>query len=212
MRVLIFTGGECFPNVTIPEYDLCIAADSGYNTAKAAGVFPDLLVGDFDSIGEMPESFTDHKTGKECRVIRHPTMKDETDTVLATTLAREMGGDELYIIGGTGGRADHALSNMILLEALTREGVSVTLCDGNSEICVMTEGRKRHISAGEYRYFSLITTDHCTVSAEGCVYPLEAAELTSMTPSWGVSNEPLEGGATVTCHSGRVFVIRSEKL
>ena len=50
----IYTGGTVFDEYVIekPEKgDLVIAADAGYLTAKKMGVTPDILLGDFDTLG-----------------------------------------------------------------------------------------------------------------------------------------------------------------
>lgn len=212
MRAVIFTGGTCASEVTVPEHELCIAADSGFHMAKKLGVFPDLIVGDFDSIGDsMPEEYTDTITGRRSEIIRHPTHKNETDTMLAADVAVERGATELYIIGGLSGRADHTLSNVFLLETLSERGVSVIYTDGANELRVVCEGERVHIPHGEYRYFSTLTFDECVISAEGCAYPLDTSTLTRAN-AYAVSNETLPCGAAVTCHKGKLLLIRSEKL
>ncbi len=212
MRALIFTGGECAAHPEIPEYELCIAADSGFHMAKKHGIFPDLIVGDFDSIGDgMPEEYTDEKTGRKSEIIRHPTQKNETDTMLAAEVAIERGASELYIIGGLGGRADHTLSNVFLLEALSDRGVRVIYTDGSNELRVVRNGECVHIPHGEYRYFSTLALDECVISAEGCAYPLDRSTLTRQN-AYAVSNETLTCGADVTCHEGKLLIVRSEKL
>ena len=59
MRCVIFTGGtpEPFlPEGVEPEGALIIAADSGYLNCAELGLVPDLAIGDFDSLGEIPEN------------------------------------------------------------------------------------------------------------------------------------------------------------
>ena len=58
--------------------DYVIAADRGYDSLMAYGVNPDLVVGDFDSLGSVP---------KHPNVIQLPAEKDDTDTQLAVRLA-----------------------------------------------------------------------------------------------------------------------------
>lgn len=211
MTVLIITGGECLGCVHIPEYDLCIAADSGFDTAMRLGVFPHYIIGDFDSIEKVPEEYTDPATGQKSEIVRHPARKNETDTMLAAEYAADMGARELYIIGGLGGRADHTLSNVFLLEKLMLRKIRAVLTDGKNELCVMAEGDTLKLPFGEYRYFSTLALDTAEVSVTGCAYPLDHSTLTR-ADAYAVSNEPLSGGAEVICHRGTLLLVRSERL
>ena len=96
MKALILTGGSCAADVRVPEYDICIAADCGIELADRLGVTPDLTVGDFDSADTA-----NHAPKGE--IIRHPSHKNQTDTMLARDLAVERGCDVIYILGGLGG-------------------------------------------------------------------------------------------------------------
>ena len=121
MRAFIYTGGSVRTD-RITEHpkadDLRIAADSGYLTARALGDRVDLAVGDFDS---MPEGTLPEGVEK----IKVPAEKDDTDTQLAVEAAVSRGADDIVIIGGLGGRLDHTLSNLHILEDLAMRGVSV---------------------------------------------------------------------------------------
>lgn len=211
MRALIITGGECAAEVHIPCHDMCVAADSGLIRAKDLGVFPHYIIGDFDSLGSVPTEYTDPDTGRKSEIFRYPVQKNETDTMLAADFAIEHGATELYVIGGLGGRADHTLSNVFLLEALANRGVPVIYTDGANEIHVIREGECADIPHGEYKYFSTLALDECVISVEGCAYPLDHSTLTRQN-AYAVSNEALPCGATVTCHKGKLLIVRSEKL
>lgn len=212
VRALIITGGECAETVKLPKYGMCIAADSGFITAERLGVFPDVIIGDFDSIGSsMPTEYRDPKTGRCSEIIRHPPMKNETDTMLAANCAVEHGADEVYIVGGLGGRADHTVSNIFLLERLRRSGISACLTDGSNELRVLIGGDSTSVVYGEYRYFSTLALDRCTVSVKGCLYPLSHSVL-ERANAYAVSNEPLVGNAEVECHEGVLLLARTERL
>lgn len=211
MRVLIITGGACAADVRVPEHDICIAADSGFVKAKALGVFPDYIIGDFDSVGVLPEEYTDLATGRKSEIIRHPTQKNETDTMLAAEFAVERGAVELCIIGGLSGRADHTVSNVFLLEKLATDGIPAIYTDGANELRVLRECESVQIPHGEYKYFSTLALDRCVISVSGCAYPLDHSTLTR-AEAYAVSNEPLTDGATVICHEGMLLLIRSERL
>ena len=96
MRAFIYTGGTVRTE-HITEHpkadDLTIAADSGYHTAVALGERIDLLLGDFDSIGQIPRD-------EKFEIQQVPAEKDYTDTQLAVEIAIDRGADELIIIGG----------------------------------------------------------------------------------------------------------------
>lgn len=212
MKALVITGGECAEKVELPEYDICIAADSGFITAERLGVFPDVLIGDFDSIGiAMPREYRDPETGRCSDIIRYPPMKNATDTMLAADYAIGHGADELCIVGGLGGRADHTVSNVFLLEKLRRSGINAYLTDGLNELRVLMSGDSVSVPFGEYRYFSTLALDKCTVSVKNCLYPL-SYDILERDNAYGVSNEPLVGNAEVICHEGTLLVFRTERL
>lgn len=109
--VLIFAGGEPTPSSLIeelPEADLTVAADSGYDLATSVGHRVDVLVGDMDSIAS--EEIPDHVI-----VERHPTNKDMTDLELALARALAVGPGRIVVVGGAGGRLDHELATPALL-------------------------------------------------------------------------------------------------
>ena len=109
--VLIFAGGETTPNSLIdelPECDLVIAADSGYDLALSQGSAVDVLIGDMDSI--TAETIPDHVI-----VERHPTDKDQTDLALALERASAEQPARIVVVGGGGGRLDHEIATATLL-------------------------------------------------------------------------------------------------
>jgi thiamine pyrophosphokinase len=109
--VLIFAGGEPTPSSLVdelPDADLTVAADSGYDLAVSLGHDVDVIVGDMDSIAS--EHIPD-------RVIveRHPTDKDMTDLELSLARASAERPGRIVVVGGAGGRLDHELATPALL-------------------------------------------------------------------------------------------------
>ena len=198
---VIITGGECKTerlSSTITEHAFVIAADSGYDTANKLGIVPDLLVGDMDSIKEVPSGV------EVCRV---KAEKDDTDTMLAVSIAKSRGADEITVIGGAGGRADHWLSNIFLLEALDAEGIRAELCDGVNVICVVSN-RSVTIPQND-GYFGLLALEDSIVTATGCKYPLDSALITRSNP-YAVSNEVVGDAANVSV-KGKLILTVSRK-
>ena len=204
----IYTGGTVFCEYVTekPEKDdLIIAADAGYLTAKALGVTPDILLGDFDTLGV--ENIPD---GIEC--LRVPAEKDDTDTQLAVKVAIERGAWEIVIVGGLSGRLDHTLSTLSILEDLwkRKEGrIYAILTDGKNRVRYI-RGSGAILPRSQYRYFSLIAADDIVkgVTLEGCKYPLKNGRI-SRRHQWAVSNE-IEGNcALIEISRGGVWVIES---
>ena len=206
MRAFIYTGGEVFPD-NITEHpkgdDLCIAADSGFHNAKKCGDRVDILVGDLDSIGS-------YKLDKKTELLQVPAEKDVTDTQIAVETAIERGATDLIIIGGFGGRADHMLSNLAILEDLYARGIYAVMLDGRNRARFL-HSTSTLIPRSGYKYVSLIAVDPTVkgVSIEGCKYPLKKAKLTRQF-QYAVSNEILGNCALISVRKGSVYVIESK--
>jgi thiamine pyrophosphokinase len=115
MLGVVFTGGEGpAPEISrslAAGADLVAAADSGLLAAEAAGIRPDWVVGDMDSLDDL--SLLDRYSG---RVVSYPREKDYTDTELGLSLLWEKGCGEVWIFGGGGGRLDHLFAIRALFE------------------------------------------------------------------------------------------------
>ena len=212
MKSYIFIGGEVDNSAletTIPENALVIAADSGYDNAKALGYAErcDFVVGDFDST--QTKAFC-----SRAKIIRAEAEKDFSDTRLAIDTAIENGADEIYIIGGLSGRLDHTLSNLYLIEALTNCGVYACICDGKNRVRYLKERSSLLIPKDEYKYFGLLPSgkEAKGVNIKGAKYLLENAKLEKSMPSFAISNEIAENFAMVSVKKGGLFVIESKEL
>jgi thiamine pyrophosphokinase len=206
MRAFIYTGGAVFPD-NITEHpkgdDLCIAADSGFHNAKKCGDRVDVLVGDLDSIGS-------YKLDKKTELLQVPAEKDVTDTQLAVETAIERGATELVIIGGFGGRADHMMSNLAILEDLSNRGIYAVMLDGQNRARFL-RSTSTLIPRSGYQYVSLLAVDPVVkgVSVERCKYPLKKAKLTRSF-QYAVSNEILGNCALISVRKGAIYVIESK--
>ncbi len=115
MACYIFGAGSFYGLDRHPEpQDYVIAADGGWLACEKAGVKPQLLLGDFDSLKDVP-AFTS--------VERFPVEKDDTDMMLAIKRGLAEGHREFHIYGGLGGRrTDHSVANMQALAYLAHHG------------------------------------------------------------------------------------------
>lgn len=208
MRAFIYTGGTIHPE-NITEHpkadDLRIAADSGYNNAQKLGERIDILIGDFDSIGQVP-----HEPSLEIRQV--PAEKDLTDTQIAVEIALGKGADQIILIGGLGGRLDHAISSLCILEDLFERGVPAYFTDGQNRAHYI-KATSFLIARSAYKYLSLIAADPVVkgVTVEGCKYPLKNAKIARRL-QFAVSNEITENAALVSCKKGGLFLIESRDV
>lgn len=204
-RCVIFTGGDADLSLISSENfaaDFVIAADCGMKKAIAENITPNLLVGDFDSMA-IPAQFAG------LPVYRMPAEKDETDTMTAIDQAIRAGCTDILLVGGTGGRLDHTISNVLLLESLRSRGVFVTMTDGRSTVRFLRDETVRLPRRG-FRYFSLFALDECTVTLRGAKYPLEDAVLRRTLP-YAVSNEIVGDEAEISVRGG-VLLLESDRI
>ncbi len=204
-RAFIYTGGEIFKeNITESpgEDDLCIAADSGYISARALGARVDLIIGDFDSLGSV-------SIPGGIERVELPREKDCTDTQAAVQLALERGYSEIVIIGGIGTRIDHVLSNIGILESLCDGGGRGYICNGKNRVRYIKNDNLL-VGRSGYRYLSVIALDSVCkgVSVEGCKYRMKNQRLCRGV-QFAVSNEIVGNVALVTVKKGAALVIES---
>lgn len=205
MRAYIYTGG--FVDVAnVTEHpkgdDLVIAADSGWNNAKALGESPTVLMGDFDSLGEP-------KVPQGVEVIRVPAEKDLTDTQLAVEYALQKGVRDIVIVGGLSGRLDHTLSNLAILEHLEALRVHCLITDGCNRARFI-RNNSTLIPRGAYTYLSLIAADPVVkgVEIDGVKYPLKKAKL-KRSNQYAISNELTGNCAFIAVRKGGLYIIES---
>ena len=180
--------------------DLVIAADGGY--AQLGGIHPDLVVGDFDSLGYVPENET---------VVRHPAEKDDTDTMLAARIGLERGYRAFLLLGGVGGRLDHTLANIQTLAFLRENGARAALLgDGETITLLIDEAlRFRAGLTGTISVFSF-GARALGVYERGLAYALNDATLLDTNPL-GVSNAFTGEAAELSVREGRLVVLYAGK-
>jgi thiamine pyrophosphokinase len=199
---IVGAGDFAGPLPPIGAEDLVIAADAGYRTLIALGVRVDRVVGDFDSLGEVP-------VHPDVEV--HPAEKDETDMMLAIRSALDAGCDEIRIYGGLGGRLDHTFANLQTLVFITRRGARGFLIGQNLAITCVADGEIRFSkeASGIVSVFAADGTAY-GVTLEGLKYPLTDYTMACDTPI-GVSNEFTGVPSRVAVRQGALIVMADER-
>ena len=180
--------------------DLVIAADGGY--AQLGSIHPDLVVGDFDSLGYVPENEN---------VVRHPAEKDDTDTMLAARIGLERGYHAFLLLGGVGGRLDHTLANIQTLAFLRENGAHAALI-GEDETITLIQNESLRFRAGLSGTISVFSfgARALGVYERGFAYALNDATLLDTNPL-GVSNAFTGEAAELSVREGRLVVLYAGK-
>lgn len=205
-RVLVFAGGEPVSPRRIKRLDkadLIIAADSGAESALAAGLTIDVLVGDLDSITRATlDQVHDDATAIEM----HAPDKDATDLELALTSALVRGATTVTVIGGQGGRLDHLLGNVAVVSAPRLASLSICwLLEQETAYPVHDE---RTIDTYEGAVVSVVAVagEATGVTLEGLKWPLDMVTLPADS-SLGISNVALGSSIVARVVSGTLLVI-----
>lgn len=201
-RCVIFCAGG-FDGLVVPleTGDFVIAADGGLRHTQALGVMPDLILGDFDSLGYVPE-------GAE----QHPVEKDDTDAMLAARRGLEKGCDRFLFYGGLEGeRLDHTVANFQTLQFLADHGAKGWLIGKNQAVTVVKNGTLQFPpqARGTVSVFCM-GRDAKGVSIEGTKYTLTNGTLTAGFPL-GVSNQFTDSQAAISVKDGSLLVIYDRK-
>jgi thiamine pyrophosphokinase len=183
---------------------LLICADGGADVALRAGLRPDLVVGDMDSISAAARS---RLVGEGVQCIQHPTAKDQTDLELAIDLALERRPARISITGALGGmRFDHTAGNLLLLALPAFRGVDVRIDEGVTEALVIWDRGSIAGRPGEYVSLLPLSPRVEGVRSTGLLYPLGGESLLQ-GHTRGVSNELEADRAVVTVESGCLLLI-----
>ena len=182
--------------------DYVIAADRGYDSLMAYGVNPDLVVGDFDSLGEVPN---------HPNVIQLPAEKDDTDMVFALRQGLDLGYRRFVMLGGVGGRLEHTLGNLQLLDWLASQGAQGFLA-GETTVATAVRNGTLTFPAAMSGYLSVLCNSGTArgVTLRGLKYPLERYTMTGSFPL-GVSNQFLGQPASVSVEDGCLLLLWEEK-
>lgn len=182
---------------TIGNEDLVIAADGGWKHTQRLGIKPDILLGDFDSLGFAPE-------GAEV----FPVEKDDTDAMLALRRGLERGCHRFVIYGGLDGRRlDHTLANFQALQYLAdRDAVGYLVGSGYLVTVVKNGSLSFPKEAKGILSVFCLGPDAEGVTLSGLKYPLENGALTSGFPL-GVSNHFIGEKSSISVKNGSLLVL-----
>ena len=212
---LIITGGRIDPAfagdfLREVKADCVVSVDGGLEATRALGLTPQAIVGDFDTVRK--ERLEEYRKNPEILWDVHRPEKDETDTELAINTAIKMGCERLLILGATGGRLDHELSNIHLLKLCLDHQVEAFLYDAWNKVYLLAEGKvfRRGETYGTYVSFIPLTEKVKGITLTGFKYPLTDKDIAVGTEAGlCVSNEVAEAEASIRFDSGILICVES---
>ena len=196
-KCVIFCAGE-FEKLAAPVADaFVIAADGGYAHTKRLGIRPDAVLGDFDSLGYVPQD-----------AAVYPVEKDDTDCMLAIRAGLKEGCADFVIYGALDGpRLDHTLANLQALQYLAAHGARGTLVGLQNTVTTVRE--ETLVFPAE---FTGTVSVFCMgepargVTIRGLKYELKNGTLTPAYPL-GVSNSFIGVESRILAEMGCVLVL-----
>jgi thiamine pyrophosphokinase len=208
LRAAIFLNGVPDPPDLLRSVagraDLVVAADGGARYALDAGVVPDIVVGDMDSLGEAGAR---EVAERGALLERHPVRKDKMDAHLAVISAGERGATDVDLVCATRGSFSSLFAVPHILLAAERMGLRATMRAGWGQVFVLEAGA-RSISGHPRDSVSVFpfTGPAKGVTLEGFGYPLEDARL-EIGDTLGFHNELVGRVGRVSVEEGALLVI-----
>lgn len=182
------------------ENDIIIAADKGLETLKELKIRPDYIIGDFDSLGYAP---------KGENIIKHPKIKDDTDTMLCVKKALNLGYKYFEIYGCIGGRLDHTIANIQTASFVAEnKGIAVFFdVDNKTALTVIKNDSISFTSdcSGNISVFS-VCNKSVGINETGLLYEVSNGVITADFPL-GVSNEFIGKNASISVENGKMCII-----
>ena len=206
-KIVIFANGEAddldFFAEVAQDADLIICSDGGASFASKLELVPHMIVGDFDSLDKHIKAAYENK---DVTFYDFPVDKNATDLELAVGLALKKSPDEIVILGGYGGRADHFLGNIQTLVMAAKADVKAFMVSASTKMFIIN--RFAEIQREHYDYISLVPLEAevSGITTTGLKYPL-CAETLHIGNTVGISNEFTELVATVMVNNGLLLAI-----
>ena len=140
--VVIIANGESLKQKLInfiSDEDIIIAADGGVINCKIAGIIPDFIVGDLDSI-----HFDLKKYFPAAEIILNPE-QETTDMEKALNLAISLHPEKIKVFSASGKRTDHTFGNILvfhkMIKLILEEFIELEIYDNFGKMKILISGK-----------------------------------------------------------------------
>ena len=207
MKAVIISGGkEPSKDILfreIQDTDIIIGADKGCEVLYKYDITPDYILGDFDSANDEIINSIEERAKKK---ITYKREKDYTDTEIAYNLAVEKGATEIILLGATGTRYDHSLSNLGLMLRGLKSSIKVKVIDDNNFIFLTDKSITLQGNKGDIISFQAYCDEIKNFNISGAKYNLSNYTL-KLGDGITTSNEFLDEDIRVTFDNGILMVL-----
>lgn len=189
------------------EAELSIAVDGGWLAYQQAEVEPDVLLGDFDSCGDLSEI-----ARKFPRIATHHLPdQNHTDFEKAIQWVLKRGvPNQVVVLGGLGKQTDHCLSNL-MIAARIPSSVEVVFDDVHEFIGRITPETPFELSGRAGCGVSLLPMGVCEdVHSTGLEWDLDKENF-SWDSMVSQSNRCISDRVRVSCQAGVLFAFISKE-
>jgi thiamine pyrophosphokinase len=199
-KVALLANGQIDPELSeqkIRDFPILIAVDGGLKHCKKMQLYPQFIIGDFDSapadlLAEFPAA----------EKIEYGRYKDESDLELAIEFALSKGFRSLVVFGGFGYRIDHAFYN---LQLLVRFKDFLSFDNGKEQLFVVTNQMTIPCTQGQTISFFTLNEKATGITSEGLKWELQNAEMDHSSMS--LSNIALKNDVQMNVESGHLICV-----
>ena len=196
MKHIILLNGEPYKGDIDTRACKVICCDGALNWASSRGIEPDMVIGDFDSLGYVPEN-----------AVVYEREKNFSDGEAAVGLAAENGAESVEIYGAGGGRDDHFFVNVHILKKAFDCGIDAKMYTNYCEIFFKDKPFALETEIGTTLSLVPVTPSAHIINSTGLKYPLHGLTLTAGGgASRGLSNVACEKKVHVELGSGILLV------
>ncbi|GIO26107.1 thiamine diphosphokinase [Ornithinibacillus bavariensis] len=187
--------------------NIWIGADRGALTILEHKLQLDYAHGDFDSVSDIDRERIKNNANY---FQEYPIEKDKTDLQIALEHALSLQPDRIYIFGATGGRLDHMLINVQLLNIVVKQQINAIIIDKQNKIEWTCPGTYTIEKDEEYEMISFLsmTEEVRGLTLTGFYYPLTNHTI-KMGSTLSISNQLISNYGTFSYDKGIVLVVRS---
>ena len=209
MKGLIISSGTITDynklKLVIEKNDFVICADGGTNHIMKVNKYPDLVIGDLDSINQETLNFIEKN---KIPIQKFPTIKDDTDTGIALEYLIKKGFKEITLMGVTGTRQDHTMANIFLLDYINGKNIKGTIIDDNNIIYLVDDYLRLEYMNNSFVSVIPITEKGIEISLSGFFYNLNNIKI-KFGSTYGISNKVIEEYGEIKIHNGKALVFIS---